>query len=1620
MGASCTIGVYCKNTKGEVVESKLFNDCLHYTDNDRSLSKEYYGIGTSEEWLSHARESSDFRTDENGQITLNALRKIANWDLDTDNLLKVLNRDIGEGEYSYDVALRKIQDFSASVEFEDKAMATMSYVGKGKYHVSVVAKNRTVPNSNGKNVKTDSTLSEQKKLYDTVRSAEVEKEIISILERHGVSAKFLDDSRPGSRYSTEDVSKTENGLWGLIEVSNKGNVTDLLAEEAGHFAVGALGDNPLVKRMETLLKDAAAREQALGSEEYREAQLGDNPARETAGRLVGKALQRKISGKAKHPLYVLANRVANLAKRIFYNIKGDELKWGIAKAEQVANKIAYGFANGSSKFTVENALSYQETMHNAALSFNQQVYRDVADSLGRAVTQLQAICKDDLEGKLEASFGEMALAAHDFASGQSVLQMNGDVFADQLAFDGIVQALVQISEYLGPGKELDSLLSSVDTTKADFYANMSRYGRNLRQARVFLTNATNAVKAIDMAMQSQGKNSLKNPYGTTLDNVRYQDINGIWHTIDMRKTLNDCLLILVHSESALTCKESEYFARFCEDAYGKNYITASTGKLWKDIWFGQQERPEELSIEELVTGSSGNVVDIDLFHRYLSSMSNNPDIIGQIVNHVVKVATGLADKHTWEYQDRLLLLNKRRKDLGLDMRDLFEKDENGVPTGNIILPPPLVETDVDMVNAYIDDDPDFADNPYAVNYGEWEKAREENKRYWWEEFKKANPNIASWSGFTKGFKWDEYYHAKYKEWNKENSVKVVYTDPSTKETVKVVWMPNKKYKTDAWDNLERKYKSKKNANDSISLWVRDYMQIKQELDSLLPEGATVSRRLPQFRGTFSDALRNSANFSNMGVVQKAKNAAKKFMRRDVLEKFVATSQDTDYGDLNTMNHPDDDMLGTALDYEKERPNRLVIFGVRKIENLEDLSTDLMHSTLAYASMATTYDALSNLVDALEVGKSVLYNRKVKPNKITKINGVMVNWWKSSSSNEMYNKGEKNMAYGRYLKFLDKQVYGIGTTQLAFATAKKRWMLGKIINTVSSLGGALYLAGNPLGGMVNTFTGFNNDLKEAIAGDAFTLKDWVKANKWYFENLPRLWMYAGELRKNDQLSLFLEVMSFQGNAKGKFRSWHTTRSRMNNIIRNLNFLPYSSGDHYMQAIPYLALANGTKLYNEDGTEAKNLWDAYQRVRNNDDEVLNGRSLSAGYTLQFDRMCPVSSSEITIDSLNNKGFYLKKVGKSRTDFEEWLYFNFPEYLDRVYTLNHVDEKMALRDTFNNLPLEDRQKYAADRFAWLRWLLMVAETGMNFTVEERNWLNAHNLNVTTSEDALQVIRDQIYNAIWTENDKICYMNKARDICDNLHGIYNDANKTAFHQNWFTNAFLCMKGWALGNIEWMFSNNHASISRGKYVEGFSNTALKMVATIIGDLRSHRKESLSLMLAMACPFTPNANKAMQRAGFSEEQYFNVRRFNASMLLILLLWALKAGLAPDDDDDDDPTTGAFYYLVMRGLLEQQAFFTPGELYQNIGQLGTLAPVGFSAAMDLYNLAYEGIGAVVADKEDSKFFYQSDSPTGRFEEGDTKFEYHLKRLIPYYKNVWAIEHPYEAAENYEFGRKLRTR
>lgn len=1469
--SKCTILAHVRNSKGEVVESKLFNDLLHYTSN-RELAKEYYAVGTNSDFLNKVKDKAEF--DENGEITFNSLHDLTKMNLKQEQLLNTLNKDIKSGTYTYQEAVNRMQNFNRNNAMNKKYMATIKE-DKGQYKLSVVPR----------------TEANESSLYKTIQHRSLQDRIIHQLNKAGVSVKFLEEgNKVGGRYSTVNAEQTSDGLYQLIQIAKGKNVEDSLAEEAGHFVIGALGEDPLVQRLLGLLTPEVQKN-VLG-EEYNHKVLGKDSTREVAGTLVGKALVGEVEKRT--PIQRLVDRIVSKAKRIFATIKGDDIMRASVEAREIADKIAEGFMSPNFKGDINNALNTKETLYNAESSTNVETYREVVSRLKKQVAELRTIANDKFANNFRTILGQVE-------SGRTTAVRNPGVFSDTIALEGIAEAVAAYVDMSGADREIDSILKSLDfDNTADFLSNMAVNGRRLRQVHSFLRNSVQLEQLIqDAIFVLNGKSSLIGD----VENINLTSESGV-ATVNLKTMLDTLRVANIQLQGELFTKEFQFFSRFCEDTLGSKYVRttnrilfAKNGKFGVRVEAGGRVKISDrlVSLEE----------DINNFERYLGSMSNNPDIIGQIADRVVKRANKAADDLTNNCQDELKILEQRLHKIGLkNTRELFEIDEEtNQLTGNIISP---------------------------VNYGKWESEYQALKDEELAEFKAAIPNLDAMTEFEKGVQWDMWFRPKAKLWHKQHS---------TFNTEQGRYIPNNSYANENYDRLMAKY-------PGLQDWYNDFMTLKTGLDERLPEGSTLGVRMPQFKHSFTNTVKNRRLYEN-GV-----SAITKSIRTSFLENFCESSEDRDFGSLNTYNSKEEELFGNALDYEKEKMHRLPLFGINKLKDMSELSTDLFQSTLAYASMANSHLALSQVVDTLEVGSEVLNRRKVE--------GI---------EQERSTKGNKSNAYNRYLKFLDKQVYGIGAKKHKFGPL----VWEKLLNTLSGLAGKMFIGGNVIGGMVNTGTGVIEVFKEAATGEYYNLNDWAKANKMYFSSFIDNWMDYGKETKSNRISLFVRHFNAIGDNRTDYIKWKTTNSRIYNMFGQSLFLPYKSGDHYMQLMSYLALANGTKLWDENGNRT-DLFHSYEVVDNVDDKGNKG-----GKTLR--------QKGIMFKSPNGKKTYdliqsiLSKMQNANTN----------TLLGSVITLSQ---------------------------------------------EEQEYLDKNNLSLANTDNTKKTLEDNANRLIWTSDDESIFMDKAREINIRLHGIYNNQDKVAFTQSWYGNAVTAMRGWALGMAERRFATNHYSIALGRNVEGSITTIAKVLVNMGADKQGYGLTARALLL----PFGKNTAKAMLRAGFSANQFRNLKRgfFDGLFILSLLLLRAAVALPPDEDEDEedygykkkkkskyeedpevDRTSGLIYYFANRLFREQSALSIPiGWYYEKESLLDTM-PVGFAAVTDLIKLGYEFAGTSVASDSNSDFYYQGDKPD-KYEKYDAKWEDHLMRMIPFLKNVYTINQPYEAAKSFEYGKSIKSK
>jgi hypothetical protein len=266
------------------------------------------------------------------------------------------------------------------------------------------------------------------------------------------------------------------------------------------------------------------------------------------------------------------------------------------------------------------------------------------------------------------------------------------------------------------------------------------------------------------------------------------------------------------------------------------------------------------------------------------------------------------------------------------------------------------------------------------------------------------------------------------------------------------------------------------------------MSLKKELDAMLPDGSTnaLGVRAPQFVGTTTDRLMNA--FKGDGSLKRVAGVS---LRRYLIHNIAASPSDTEYGGEHDTYDNEDLYSGGSTIFTRAHSNainsinRVPMFGVKKLPKMDDLSTDLIHSTLAYAAMATSYDCLNEVA---EVASQIAETRK--------------NEEESSSIVSKLTRSLKPWGYNRLVDYLNMQVYSnyqdpSNYGDLGAGAAK---MGRKVSGIISRLGSVWMLGWNFHSAITNAYTAFNEIWKEAHGGEDFNKRDFG----WAFFQYIRYW------------------------------------------------------------------------------------------------------------------------------------------------------------------------------------------------------------------------------------------------------------------------------------------------------------------------------------------------------------------------------------------------------------------------------------------------------------------------------------------------------------------------------------
>lgn len=1083
-------------------------------------------------------------------------------DVTVEDMRNYLSKENGEGIYTQEEAYQKVIDFNKSMKGANTFMGTMELTTEGKYKFRVAV----------------NTVQEQEKLIKTIADINIKNRITQILNQLGVGV--VEDNK--SYYNTINPETLSNGLLGVIHLRKGINEIKDFSYEVGHFVIGALGrDNKLVQRLTKVVStNRDVVRDLLGDEEYLPYADTENESDELLGHIIGKTIQdwdkleaKGIIGNIKH----LVNRILDYIKARLANTNERQYQLDMYEAKYAAYDVVKNLMKHNFKGSLATALT------------NKQRLEGDIDPLLKILTSVASqmdITFNEVKDKSDSVFKNYRAATGN--SLDAILKFKAQ--SSQLSDVVNQREREELKEQMV--KELLREISFIknELITAQGLLNLAVRGvKKFNNEPVTLKEQAEYIKYNESILklataftgyQQQITDELLN-IGVSADLVK--DINRLFEQISVttgHATIRDTKTgepKKVRYDLAILNAQRKMALQLLIDCNGSQFIAIDQYVHFKDWHTGimREYNPELVDLSKEIIATQINP-PISYINRWIDGLAESPDIINQLVYQIVEQQKQQANTKTLELKDRLAYLYTKLRETKVSDTDVFfERDADNNYTGNLIS---------------------------ERNWGKWEAAYRKEKHDFDEWFFKNN-NYSSLSAMYNSFAYISQWEKHRKHFHTKNSIEqVVYKADGTPEIDEItgkkrtIWVPaistdpkvggKNFYDSEQYNEVKTKY------GEKAIEWLDEYLKLKKELDALIPRGGTnrLGLRAPQFTTHIAGRLKNSIVLGD-GALSKVKNTG--ISLRNFCSYAVSQSpDDTEFGD-DTDTYYDDDMdsdIGKVFSRAHSNAinsiKRVPVYGVRKLKNMNELSTDLIHSTLAYGAMSYSYDSLNEVVDQVQELKHVLYNRGV---------------------NNDYTVAQRDTvdaptSYVRLEDYIDMQVFGLYTD--SNKTFQNR-VLRKTMNLLSQFGSYYFLGFNYASSFVNAFTGLKAIMKESFSNEEIYFKDFVWATgiyaaywaKSFGENVCNIFMKKGSMVESaNKMDLFFRMFDVGSKNAQEFREYHVM-SKGYGITKgyspmNAAMLTYNVTDDWMQGVPFLLAAKATKLRNKTTGELVNIWDAYE--------------------------------------------------------------------------------------------------------------------------------------------------------------------------------------------------------------------------------------------------------------------------------------------------------------------------------------------------------------------------------------------------------------------------------------------
>lgn len=1054
-------------------KSKLFQDLLNHTKN-RELTKQLWAVAQSRELL---KNLGDLERDSNGEVTYDSLKRALN-----------INELIEKSQVGYSdaMSLGLLDGNNHSIEYDSADTLMRKAIEYNDTHDNFVA---IVSQKGNKFVATIETrdldnLGEARKIK--FKSA-LNNKLLSLINSLGFDISFSTDSKLQNVFNPLNAETNATSLKNVIRVSKGQLGEEAVPEEVSHLIIAGLKNHALYNRIASfytpeMVKAVLGEQYDTYYELYKDGNIDvEEYLKDEA---IGKVLAEMLKGEREKT--TLFERLWNVAKTLF--------KEGSVEEIEKAIRDAWSATESLSTIVNDNPEQLRTILNNRDVMKARAFYQIVeqVDRLKEIAEQGEALLSKRLSlvrmgeaDSIETSFSREAIM-----SARALLNKKQYAAACYSILDEIARQMTDI-------KETNDIVGVIRDDEDVDLERVNKAARQLLRVEQFnhaYTDYINTLQAIGTLVES-GE--------VDLTEEDAEDIMGVASKVASAQNYLTQTIVPLRFNIL------------------KNLLTLFYGK--EQLLNMRTDKAEAMSVEALLKQAENDIGAIDAF---ICSLGESRSPILSVVHEMVVRRQAARDRKLNDHVQYIQSITKRLNDAGYKTDFVYERDEEGIPTG-------------------------FYIGPYQIS--KWYKDRDaEAKRL-------ASLGLEDWR-----------VKAQMKSWEASHMKTIIDEDNNQ------VIIPY--FKGKDGNNI---YESK--SLDKLTDAQREYYEaiinLKKMQDEKLPLAGDLLFRTwmaPQMRADILDTI----DFSN------PLKSLEKYWAK--LKSNFEKNEDTEEYGETVLSYDDNGVKYRVTDFQGKPIKRVPVYFTHMLKDLSVLNTDASQSMIAYIAMAENYVEMSKIADALillnnymkedftvkekQGGKNIM--SKFKAYEQEYISPVVI-------------EGAKTRISKQLDEYLDRILFGIkqvddGEIKIGNTYVSVNQLESVFKNYVSKLGIGL----NVFSGLSNVTMGEAQMGLEAAAGQYFNFKELLWAHKEYDTLLPHLLGNLNTIQKTDKLSLLVNAFNGTEDFFRESKEKSYKKSAFRRIIGNSGwFFLQTAGEHKLHVTGMLAMLKHIK-----GTDGKSFYDS----------------------------------------------------------------------------------------------------------------------------------------------------------------------------------------------------------------------------------------------------------------------------------------------------------------------------------------------------------------------------------------------------------------------------------------------